>query len=60
MLAVRSIPNKLLLLGLLMVTTAVLLGVFMPETRRLVIALLIPVIVLVFFRGYLPGHRLRG
>jgi purine-cytosine permease-like protein len=38
----------LLLLGFLMTITTILLGVFLPETGRLVIALLIPVIVLVF------------
>jgi len=46
-LAVRSVPNKLLLLGFLMIITTVLLGVFVPETGRLATSLLIPAIVLI-------------
>jgi hypothetical protein len=47
-LAIRSVPNKLLLLGILMAITAVLLGACVPETGRLVLALLIPAIILIF------------
>jgi hypothetical protein len=47
-LAVRSAPNKLLLLGLLMAITAVLLGALVPDTGNLATAMLIPAIALVF------------
>ena len=47
-LAVRSVPNKLLLLGFLMAITAVFLGAMVPGIGRLVLALLIPAIALVF------------
>lgn len=46
-LAVRSVPNKLLL-GFPMAITVVLLGACVPETGRLVLALLIPAITLIF------------
>jgi hypothetical protein len=46
-LAVRSVPNKLLL-GLLMAITAVLLGALVPNTGNLAAAMMIPAIVLVF------------
>jgi NADH:ubiquinone oxidoreductase subunit 6 (subunit J) len=47
-LAVRSVPNKLLLLGFLLSITTILLAVFVPETGRLALALLIPAIILIF------------
>lgn len=47
-LAVRSVPNKLLLIGLLMAIMAVLLGALVPDTGNLATAMLIPAITLVF------------
>ena len=47
-LAVRSVPNKLLLLGFLLTITTILLGIFLPETAKLAIALLIPAVILIF------------
>jgi hypothetical protein len=46
-LAVRSVPNKLLLLGLLVVITAVLFVAILPNAGKLAFALLIPAIVLI-------------
>ena len=47
-LAVRSVPNKLLLIGLLMAIMAVLLGACVPNTGTLAALMLIPAIALVF------------
>ena len=47
-LAVRSVPNKLLLIGLLMAIMAVLLGACVPNTGTLAAMMLIPAIALVF------------
>lgn len=47
-LAVRSVPNKLLLIGLLMAIMAVLLGACVPNTGTLAALILIPAIALVF------------
>lgn len=47
-LAVRSVPNKLLLLGFLLTITTILLGIFLPETARLALVLLIPAVLLIF------------
>ena len=47
-LAVRSVPNKLLLIGLLMAITAVLLGACVPNTGNLAALILIPAIALIF------------
>ena len=47
-LAVRSVPNKLLLLGFLMAITTVFLGAMVPETGKLLLALLIPAVILIF------------
>ena len=47
-LAVRSVHNKLLLIGLLMAIMAVLLGALVPNTGNLASLLLIPAIVLIF------------
>ena len=47
-LAVRSVPNKLLLIGLLMAIMAVLLGACVPNTGTLASLILIPAIALVF------------
>lgn len=46
-LSVRSVPNKLLLLGFLTAITTVFLGAMVPETGKLLLALLIPAIVLI-------------
>jgi hypothetical protein len=46
-LAVRSVPNKLLLLGFLMAITTVFLGAMVPETGKLLLALLIPAVILI-------------
>jgi len=46
-LAVRSVPNKLLLLGLLVATAAVVIGASLPSAANLAIALMIPAIVLI-------------
>lgn len=46
-LAVRSVPNKLLLLGFLMAITSVFLGAMVPETGRLLLSLLIPAVILI-------------
>lgn len=46
-LAVRSVPNKLLLLGFLMAITSVFLGAMVPETGKLLLALLIPAVILI-------------
>ena len=46
-LAVRSVPNKLLLLGLLVAITAVVFAAILPSAGKLVIALMIPAIVLI-------------
>ena len=45
--AVRSVPNKLLLLGLLVGTTAVVLAATLPGAQNLAFALLIPAIILI-------------
>ena len=47
-LAVRSVPNKLLLLGFLLTITTILLGIFLPETAKLALVLLIPAVLLIF------------
>ena len=47
-LAVRSVPNKLLLLGFLLTITTILLGIFLPETAKLALVLLIPAVILIF------------
>ena len=47
-LAVHSVPNKLLLLGFLMAITTVFLGAMVPETGKLLLALLIPAVILIF------------
>lgn len=46
-LAVRSVPNKLLLLGLLMALTSMVCGALMPGTGKLAFAPLIPPILLI-------------
>jgi hypothetical protein len=46
-LAVRSVPNKLLLLGLLMAVTAVTFAAIVPGAGKLVLALLVPAIALI-------------
>jgi hypothetical protein len=46
-LAVRSVPNKLLLLGLLMAIAAVAFAAILPSASKLAIALMIPAIVLI-------------
>jgi len=46
-LAVRSVPNKLLLLGLLVAITAVVFAAILPSAGKLAIALMIPAIVLI-------------
>lgn len=46
-LAVRSVPNKLLLLGFLMAITMIFLGAMVPETGKLLLALLIPAVILI-------------
>jgi hypothetical protein len=47
-LVVRSVPNKLLLLGFLLTITAILLGIFLPETAKLALVLLIPAVIMIF------------
>jgi hypothetical protein len=46
-LAVRSVPNKLLLLGLLVSIAAVAFAAILPSASKLAIALMIPAIVLI-------------
>lgn len=46
-LAVRSVPNKLLLLGLLAAITAVVFGAILPSAGKLAIAMMVPAIVLI-------------
>ena len=46
-LAVRSVPNKLLLLGLLMAIGAVAFAAILPSAGKLAVALMIPAIVLI-------------
>ena len=46
-LAVRSVPNKLLLLGLLVAIAAVAFAASLPNAGKLAIALMIPAIVLI-------------
>ena len=46
-LAVRSVPNKLLLLGLLIALTSIICGALMPGIGKLALALLIPAIILI-------------
>jgi hypothetical protein len=46
-LAVRSVPNKLLLLGLLVAITAIVFGAILPSAGKLAIAMMIPAIVLI-------------
>lgn len=46
-LAVRSVPNKLLLLGLLVAIAAVVFAAILPSAAKLAIALMIPAIVLI-------------
>ena len=46
-LAVRSVPNKLLLLGLLVAIAAVVFAAILPSAGKLAIALMIPAIVLI-------------
>lgn len=46
-LAVRSVPNKLLLLGLLVAIAAVLFAAILPNAGKLAFALMIPAIVLI-------------
>lgn len=46
-LAVRSVPNKLLLLGLLVAITAIVFGAILPSAGKLAIALMIPAIALI-------------
>jgi hypothetical protein len=46
-LTVRSVPNKLLLLGLLVAVTAVAFTAILPSAGKLAIALMIPAIVLI-------------
>lgn len=47
-LTVRSVPNKLLLLGLLVAIASVVFGAILPSASKLAIALMIPAIVLIF------------
>jgi hypothetical protein len=51
-LAVRSVPNKLLLLGLLVVTAAVAFAASLPNAGKLAIALMIPAIVLIIIGAF--------
>lgn len=46
-LVVRSVPNKLLLLGLLMAIAAVAFAAILPSASKLAIALMIPAILLI-------------
>ena len=46
-LAVRSVPNKLLLLGLLVAIAAVAFAAILPSAGKLAIALMIPAIMLI-------------
>lgn len=46
-LAIRSVPNKLLLLGLLVAIAAVAFAAILPSAAKLAIALMIPAIVLI-------------
>ena len=46
-LAVHSVPNKLLLLGLLVAIAAVAFAAILPSAGKLAIALMIPAIVLI-------------
>lgn len=46
-LAVRSVPNKLLLLGLLMAIAAIAFAAILPSASKLAIALMIPAILLI-------------
>jgi hypothetical protein len=46
-LAVRSVPNKLLLLGLLVAIAAVAFAAILPSAGKLAVALMIPAIVLI-------------
>ncbi len=46
-LAVRSVPNKLLLLGFLVAIAAVVFAAILPSAGKLAIALMIPAIVLI-------------
>jgi galactitol-specific phosphotransferase system IIC component len=46
-LAVRSVPNKLLLLGLLVTITAVVFAAILPSAGKLIWALLIPAVTLI-------------
>ena len=46
-LCVRSVPNKLLLLGLLVAIAAVAFAAILPSAGKLAIALMIPAIVLI-------------
>jgi hypothetical protein len=46
-LAVRSVPNKLLLLGLLVAIAAVVIGASLTSASKLAIALMIPAIMLI-------------
>jgi hypothetical protein len=46
-LAVRSVPNKLLLLGLLMAIASIAFAAILPSASKLAIALMIPAIILI-------------
>jgi len=46
-LAVRSVPNKLLLLGLLMSIAAIAFAAILPSASKLAIAMMIPAILLI-------------
>ncbi|NIP23369.1 MAG: hypothetical protein GWN67_04565 [Phycisphaerae bacterium] len=46
-LAVRSVPNKLLLLGLLMAIAAIAFAAILPSASKLAIAMMIPAILLI-------------
>jgi hypothetical protein len=46
-LTVRSVPNKLLLLGLLVAVTAVAFTAILPSAGKLAIAMMVPAIVLI-------------
>lgn len=56
-LAVRSVPNKLLLLGLLMAITAVLFAAIVPGAGKLGLALLVPGILLILAGALCLGIR---
>jgi hypothetical protein len=46
-LAIRSVPNKLLLLGLLVAIASIAFGAILPGAGKLAIALMVPAIVLI-------------